>query len=196
MDKRYEVYYFARTTSTRPNERRANTSGPARPPSVRTPLAGTARSLTEKSTKSSTTNSPGCGQSRPLDRNRKKGGDESMDLGVVYLEHCLADPDFYDSLQDRDDSASRFALADEHGMASLALWLFLPSAPVLCARDPSKVETIPGGIHAVVRRHGKLRRRHPTRLAPQADPRRRPGLGRSQVTGAGRLLEHPAGRTF
>jgi hypothetical protein len=29
---------------------------------------------------------------------------------------------------------------DEHGLASLALWLFWPSAPVLCARDPSKVE--------------------------------------------------------
>ena len=40
------------------------------------------------------------------------GGDESMDLGVVYLEHCLADPDFYDSLQGWDDSATRFALAD------------------------------------------------------------------------------------
>ncbi|MDQ3765147.1 MAG: class III lanthionine synthetase LanKC [Actinomycetota bacterium] len=41
------------------------------------------------------------------------GGDESIDLGVVYLEHCLADPDFYDSLQGWDDSATRFALADE-----------------------------------------------------------------------------------
>ncbi|MBB5959604.1 tRNA A-37 threonylcarbamoyl transferase component Bud32 [Saccharothrix tamanrassetensis] len=34
-----------------------------------------------------------------------------MDLGVVYLEHCLADPDFYDSLQGWDDSATRFPLA-------------------------------------------------------------------------------------
>lgn len=41
------------------------------------------------------------------------GGDESMDLGVVYLEHCLADTDFYDSLQGWDDSATRFVLADE-----------------------------------------------------------------------------------
>jgi class III lanthionine synthetase len=39
------------------------------------------------------------------------GGDESMDLGAVYLEHCLADPDFYDSLQGWDDSTTRFPLA-------------------------------------------------------------------------------------
>jgi hypothetical protein len=41
------------------------------------------------------------------------GGDESMDVGVVYLEHCLADTDFYDSLQGWDDSTTRFALAGE-----------------------------------------------------------------------------------
>ncbi|QFZ20253.1 class III lanthionine synthetase LanKC [Saccharothrix syringae] len=35
-----------------------------------------------------------------------------MDLATVYLEHCLADPDFYDSTERWDDSAARFPLAD------------------------------------------------------------------------------------
>lgn len=60
------------------------------------------------------------------------GGDESMDLGVVYLEYCLADPDFYDSLQGWDDSATRFALADEQppgwGKYQEQLWVsFAPN---------------------------------------------------------------------
>ncbi|WP_158690164.1 class III lanthionine synthetase LanKC [Streptomyces sp. MspMP-M5] len=33
-----------------------------------------------------------------------------MDLAAFYLAHCLADPDFYDTAQHWDDSASRFAL--------------------------------------------------------------------------------------
>lgn len=34
-----------------------------------------------------------------------------MDLQVAYLEHCLADPDFYEDLTRWDDSATRFGLA-------------------------------------------------------------------------------------
>lgn len=41
------------------------------------------------------------------------GSGEAMDEGIHYLEHCLANPDFYDSLADWDDSASRFALTGQ-----------------------------------------------------------------------------------
>ncbi len=63
---------------------------------------------------------------------------------------------------------------DEHALACLALWLFEPSAPVLCARDPGKVELF---LAELVRRFGvpdgfvaDIRRGLHHRLGHAADP--------------------------
>ncbi|NUU23334.1 MAG: serine/threonine protein kinase, partial [Streptomycetaceae bacterium] len=106
-----------------------------------------------------------------------------MDLAVAYLEHCLADPDFYDSAQHWDDSATRFPLAGAEppaGWRKVAerLWVsFSPDHAVLpdqgwkvhVSAGPANAEEVLAAVSRHCLRHGLtfkfLRSRGAVRLA-------------------------------